>query len=558
MTNPLLFAFPVDLKLEDLLNESDILTLLLTSSRSTQACPDCAQNSSRVHSHYSRWLADLPCQGRAVRLCLKVRRFFCKNPVCARQTFAEQFPDLALAYARRTLRQGKTLSEIAFALGGRAGARLARFLGLPVSFWTLLRLLRGTLPPRFDTPRVLGTDDFAWRKGDHYGTILVDLQAHRPIELLPDREAESFAAWLREHPGVEVVSRDRASAYAEGAKQGAPDAIQVADRYHLVANLRDALQRLLDRERQCLPTLQESQIAALPEPTDRMPSREQEGPQEEAPREAGERGSLTRAQALRQMRRGKRYERYQAVVELHQQGLGGRAIARQTGLSRNTVRRYLEVGNFPEQRVRTKRRSLLDPYLPYLRERWGAGCQNAAQLSRELQDRGYQGSPTTLRALISDWRASSPSSARRTSGPKRTTPAPSRRRLSSRQASFLFVKQPESLAPTQQRYLEQICQASNELKRVYDLTQQFVSMVRQRQAEQLDAWLSHVKEQGHHELIGFASGIKRDYAAVRAGLSRVESNGQVEGQITRLKYLKRQMYGRAKFDLLRLRVLHAA
>jgi transposase len=264
------------------------------------------------------------------------------------------------------------------------------------------------------------------------------------------------------------------------------------------------------------------------------------------------------AESVRQVRRGKRYERYQAVVELHHHGLGRRAIARQTGLSRNTVHRYLQAGTFPEQRVRPKRRSLLDPYLPYLRERWGAGCQNAAQLARELQDRGYRGSPTTLRALISDWRASSPSSARRTSGPKRTTPAPSRRRLSSRQASFLVVKQPEALAPTQQRYLEQICQASDELKRVYDLTQQFVSMVRQRQAEQLDAWLSHVKGQGHHELIGFASGIKRDDAAVRAGLSRVESNGQVEGQITRLKYLKRQMYGQAKFDLLRLRVLHAA
>src|SRR5258708_17721996 len=226
----------------------------------------------------------------------------------------------------------------------------------------------------------------------------------------------------------------------EGAKKGAPDAIQVADRYHLVANLRDTLQRLLDHERNCFPPLHESESTAAPEPTG-MPS----GQQEEALSEAAERVSGTRAQALRQMRGAKRSERYQAVVELHQQGLGSRAIARQTGLSRITVHRYLQADTFPEQRVRPKRRSLLDPYLPYLRERWSTGCQNAAQLARELQDRGYKGSPTTLRALISDWRAGSPSSARPTSGPQRTAPAPRTRRLSSRQAAFLFVKQPEAL-----------------------------------------------------------------------------------------------------------------
>jgi transposase len=557
MTTPLLFAFPAGLQVEDLLLENETFTILLASSQSTQACPDCTYLSSRVHSRYRRQLADLPCQGCAVRLRVKVRRFFCENPACVRRTFAEQFPELAPAYARRTLRQGKTLGEIGFALGGRAGARLACFLGLSVSFCTLLRFLRRTLPPAFDTPRVLGTDDFAWRKGDHYGTILVDLEAHLPIDLLADRQAETFEVWLREHPGVEVISRDRASSYAEGAKKGAPDAIQVADRYHLVANLRETVQQLLDRERRYLPALHERESTVFSEPTDQMPSMQQPVQTKEALREPGERVSLTRTEALRQMRRDKRYERYQAVVELHHQGLGRRAISRQTGLSRNTIRRYLDAGAFPEQRARPKRRSLLDPYLPYLRERWNAGCQNAAQLARELQDRGYRGSPTTLRALLSAWRASSPA-ARRTRGPKRIAPLPRTRRLSSREASFLFVKRPERLTQTHQGYLEQICQASDELKRVYDLSQQFIAMVKQREAEQLDAWLTHVREQGPRELRGLAAGIRRDYAAVRAGLSRPESNGQVEGQITRLKYLKRHMYGRAQFDLLRLRVLHAA
>lgn len=490
---------------------------------------------------------------------MKVRRFFCENPACARKTFAEPFSEVAPAYARRTLRQEQTLCEIAFALGGRAGARLARFLALPVSFWTLLRLLRRTLPPSFTTPQILGVDDFAWRKGDHYGTILVDLQTHRPIDLLPDRESETFAQWLREHLGVEVVSRDRASGYAEGAKKGAPDAIQIADRYHLVANLRDTLQRLLDRERHCLPTLQKGTSSTLPETTEVHSSRKQEVHQEKVPREAGEQTPLTRTEMLRQVRRGKRYERYQAVVDLQQQGLGERAIAREAGLSRNTVHRYLEAGTFLESGPRKQRQSQLDPYVPYLRERWDAGCQNAAQLFREIQGRGYHASsPTTLRALISTWRASSPTVAHRTRGSKRASPLPAQRRLSARQASFLFVKRPETLSSAQRHSLEQIRQASDALKYAYELSQQFVSMVRQRQGEKLDAWLHQTKEHGSGELISFASGIRRDYAAVHAGLSRQESNGQVEGQITRLKYLKRQMYGRAKFDLLRLRVLHAA
>jgi len=547
MTIQLLFALPARLQVDDVLIESEILTLVLASSQEYASCPGCASISSRVHSHYRRTLADLPCQGRAVQLWLTVRRFFCVNPTCSRKTFAEQMPDVAPAYARRTLRQKKTLCEIAFALGGRPGARLACFLGLPISFWTLLRLLRQTPAAPVSTPSVLGVDDFAWRKGDRYGTTLVDLQAHRPIDLLPDREASTLRVWLSEHSGVEVISRDRAGAYADGAKQGAPDAVQVADRYHLVANLRETLQRLLDRKRSCLPFLEVSQSTSTSEAPLEIPSEE---PEEALP--------ITRADAIRQERRGKRYERYQEVLTLHQQGIGVRAITRQVGISRNTVRRYLHAETFPEQGLRRKRQSRLDPYLPYLCERWEARCQNAAQLYRELKDRGYRGSHTLLRALLSDWRANSPTTARRTRGTKRRAPAPAARRLSSRQASFLFVKQHDTLTPTQQHALEHICQASDEMKQTYELSQQFVSMLRKRQGEHLDGWLEHVREYGPRELAGFASGIRRDYLAVRAGISRDESNGQVEGQITRLKLIKRQMYGRAKFDLLRLRVLHAA
>lgn len=549
-----LLSFPADVVVEDLLLQDQILTLVLASTQTTRCCPICSQSSSRIHSRYLRTLADLPCQGRLVRLQIAVRRFLCVEPSCARTTFAEQFPGLAAAYARRTSRQAEALCEVAFALGGRARAPLAKKLCLPTSRHTLLRLLRRRPAPAPNTPRQVGIDDFAWKKGDHYATILVDLARHCPVDLLADRSAESVTAWLLAHPGVELISRDRAGSYANAARRGAPKAVQVADRYHLVANLRDALQKLLDRKRAYLPTLEASSSAEKPPATAVLAplavSRSQQ--------EDGEQTSTTQAEALRQLRRGKRYERSQTVVDLHRQGLGARTIARQVGISRNTVRSYLAAEAFPEQGLRTKRRRLLDPYLPYLRERWHAGCQNAAQLQHEIAARGYRGSHTLVRSLLSDWRARSPNEARPTSGPTRKAPVPTTRRLSSRAASFLLIKQPAALTVTQRNHLEQLTQASDDLKRAYELTQAFVTMIRQRQADPLDGWLMRVKVQAPRELKSFAAGLRRDYQAVRAGLSRPESNAQVEGQITRLKLIKRQMYGKAHFDLLRLRVLHAA
>lgn len=557
-----LLSLPADVVLEEVVLANQTLTLLLSSTRTTGYCPTCLQPSTRVHSRYTRTLADLPCQGRLVRFQLEVRRFLCEMSLCPRKTFAEQFPSLAPAYARRTTRQADALLEVAFALGGRAGARLAKKLAFPTSRYTLLRLLRRTSSPVVNTPRKLGVDDFAWKKGDHYGTSLVDLERQCPVDLLADRSAESLASWLRAHPGVDLISRDRAGAYAEGARKGAPKAIQVADRYHLIANLREALQKVLDRKRSCLPTLAETErpseslAHAMPESEAQSTSQQQQ--RKEAHHQEREASAMTQIEALRQMRRHKRYERYQAVLDLHQQGLGARTIAQPLGISRNTVRSYLNAEAFPEQGLRSKRRSLLDPYLPYLRERWQAGCQNAAQLLREIKTRGYGGSATLVRALVSDWRASSSTATLATRGNKRKAAVPAKRRLSSRQASFLFVKQPDALTERQYQQIEQISQASQDLQHTYELAQAFVEMSRKRQVDRLDEWLDRVKEHGPRELKSFARGIRRDYEAVSAAFSRSESNGQVEGQITRLKLLKRQMYGKAQFDVLRLRVLHAA
>jgi len=407
----------------------------------------------------------------------------------------------------------------------------------------LLRLIYALPLPPVGPVRVLGVDDFARRRGRTYATILVDLEAHRVVDLLPDRSAATLADWLRQHPEIVVLSRDGAEVYAHGARQGAPQAIQVMDRFHLLATLRQALADLLQRHRSAVR--QAGQAAPAPDAEDGDGT-------EAAP-------SVCRRSSPSAQHRTRRLARYNDVVALRAQGLTRATIAARAGVSTRTVSRFLAAGAFPERKPRRRGPSVLDPYKPYLSQRWAAGCHNATQLWRDLCERGYSGSY----ALVYDYAVQLRSGVldpalpgaggdghMRTSG--RTT-AP----RSLAQLALLLVQDAETLEARERAEVTALCQVNAEVAQAYALAQQFARLVRTRQADGLDAWLV-AAQQGPPELRRFARGITRDQAAVQAALRLPWSQGQVEGQVNRTKLIKRLMFGRGSLDLLRRRVLYSA
>jgi transposase len=552
------FLVAPSLHVAALLLGDDGVTIRAVSEATGVRCPVCGEASARVHSRYERTLADRPWARFAVRFRLQVRRFFCENPACPRTIFAERLAGIAPACAHRTDRQRDRLTDLALALGGEAGARLAAKHGMPVSPDTLLRLIRGAPEAARPTPAVLGVDDWAIHRGLSYGTILVDLERHRPVEVLPDRSGASLAAWLKAHPGVEVIARDRGGAYAEGARDGAPDAVQVADRWHLVDNLADVLETFFRGKGVCLTAASAALVAqakdkdkhtgggAAPPPVDAVYQGKRRHPQPERWRD--------RAEGAAEAGVAHRRAKYEQARALRANGASVAQIARAIGISRMTVYKYLREG--PPQRKRHSvhgQQRVLEPYEPYLLKRWEEGCRMATVLWREIRAQDFASSLTNVQRFVAELRREGlpPTGQPRTALTKAHGPPP-------RLVAGLVLRRPERRTDEQRADLKLLRAEDAAIATAVDLAEDFLVMLRRREGDRLEAWLAKAEASDVEELKRFAGRLRVDGDAVQAGLTLRHSNGQTEGHVTKLKLVKRQGYGRAKVDLLRKRLLRAA
>jgi transposase len=508
---------PAGLAIERIEVAAGKIVVIARSQAKSSCCPRCGEPSTKIHSRYQRSLADLPSHGCAVEIQVLVRRLRCKRHGCPQRIFAERLDSrIAAPFGRRTARMEFIVRHLGLALGGRPAQGLAKRLSVRVSKDTLLRVVRRHAARPDLSLRAIGIDDFAWRRGCRYGTLICDLERRRIVALLPDRQGETAATWLRDHPSIGFVARDRSASYAEAASKGAPQAVQVADRWHLIENASAAF---LDIVRQHMRQIRDMLQVNVVDPA-----------------------TLTCAERRQWDGYQRRKETTDAVLALARAGTPIKQIVRRLGLARMTVRRIVRGGGTD---VFRSRMSILEPHLATLDADWQGGCRNAAELWRRLHHAGFAGS----RRVVSEW-------AKR----RRLDEAPMadrrpRKPPSARMLARLLTSDRDRIPADYASIMALIEQGLPALTTARDLLDRFHAVIRSRAADKLDAWIVAARDS---LLSSFASGIAADRDSVHAALVHPWSNGQTEGQITKLKLVKRQMYGRAKLDLLSARLLGAA
>lgn len=506
---------PAGFHVESAVHDGGITTITVRHTSKTSQCPSCAATAERIHSRYLRRLADLPLAGRQVRPVVIARRFRCDAASCRRAIFTERFSaDILAPWARRTARLDCLVHHLGLALGGRPAASFARRLMLPVSNDTLLRAVRRRGRPAFPRPAVVGIDDWAWKRNQRYGTIICDLERRRPICLLPDREPATAQAWLAAQPQIAIVARDRGGSYSLAAAKAAPQAIQVADRWHLMENASHAF---LDAVRKSMRQIRAAIGAATVDPD-----------------------LLTAAERIQYEGYLRREDANAAILARARKGSSIKQIVRETGHSRGLVRR-IQRGQRSD--VFRTRESSLEPYLPWLDAQWAAGVHNGSELWRRLKSQGFRG---CLR-VVSEWAGRRKRAEGADAGSLRRVP-------SARTIARLMTTGRDTLSKSDAVTIAAIESGVPLLVEARSVIAAFHAMIRKKHEAELDAWI----EQAKTSLVAsLANGVMKDRAAVRAAIISAWSNGQTEGQITKLKLVKRQMYGRAKIDLLEARLIGA-
>ena len=493
------------------------------------ACPICGNVSSSGHSTYSRLLQDLPWQGVSVQLWVTAHRYRCRNSSCPRRFFANDCPK---SHELTLVRPVARLRLCTWSATSRADCRDKDFSpGSPSPPATILyyvglnRKLTRRSPLRSST----WASTIAWRKGQEYGTILVNLDLHRVADLLPDRSTESLSEWLQQRRGIKTLARDRCGLYAEGAALGAPDAQQVADRFHLILNLSTTIERVLEERRRYL-TLP----PAKPAPTAQLDNLT--SPTEEQP--------LSPSLTLQQQRRERRLQRYQQVIDLYAKGYSKKAISRELGIETKTIRRWLRAGQFPERKPPHRRPPKVHEFAEYLQQRWAEGCHNATKLYEEIREKGYRGKRSMLARYVSRWRK-----------PGNPTAPEAAQRIAPKHAAILVTRPADRMSTEQQALFDRITNECPDVVTLRRISLAFREALTSQEGEKMQQWIDRTKRCEFGSLVRFAYGLQKDISAVTAAVETVWSTGQVEGQINRLKMIKRQMYGRAGFELLRARVL---
>jgi transposase len=493
------------LVIEDVEDAGDVIVVRAVTPSEPVACPGCGSETARVHGYHERTPADVPLDGRRVLVKVRARRMRCPVLGCAVQTFREQVPGVLERYQRRTERLNSQVSGVVRELAGRAGARLLAVLGIGLSRQSALRALLRIALPDLEVPRVLGIDDFALRRGLVYATILIDAETGRRVDVLEGRTADVVEEWLRAHPGVEIVTRDGSGAYGEAVRSALPEAVQVSDRWHLWHGLAEAAWKDVAAHSACWA--------------------EAEG----IPLQEGRRAETT-------------LERWQQVHDLRAQGVGLADCARRLGLAMNTVKRY-DKADKPEKlrRAAQYRPTMADPYRDYLRKRRseepGVPVQ---QLLREIRGLGYPGSSNLLVRYLNQGRADAP-----------------RSHLSPRKAVQLLLSKPDNLNDSQRETAARLSSSCPEMKALASLIGSFAALLVPDPAneERLLQWIAGARSADLPNLRSFTRGLDLDIKAATAALTLPHHNGRTEGVNCKTKMLKRQMFGRAGFELLRHRIL---